>query len=107
MTNLGQRWSSLIKPLLVLAGFLFLLPAVNPTFYADDSAETITAAWLLGLPHPPGYPLYTLIGHLFSSLPLGGIGFRVNLLSALLAALNSLLIFQLLKKWAGLSTPWA
>ena len=83
------------------------MAGVNPSFYADDSAETITAAVLLGVAHPPGYPFFTLLSHLFSYLPLGGFGFRVNLLSALLASLNCVLLFQVFKKWVKLPESWA
>ena len=107
MTDFLNRIAPAQKPLLFLTAFAFLLVSLNPTFYADDSAETIAAAVLLGLPHPPGYPLYTLLCHLFTALPLGGYGFRVNLLSALLAALNVLLLFFALKKWVGLKDAWA
>ena len=46
-----------------------------------DTPELITAAVTLGVPHPPGYPLFTLLGHLFSLLPLGPLPFRLNLMS--------------------------
>jgi hypothetical protein len=46
-----------------------------------DSPELITAAVTLGVAHAPGYPLFTMLGHLFSLVPLGSIPFRVNLLS--------------------------
>src|SRR5436305_318203 len=39
------------------------------------------AAVTLGVAHPPGYPLFTMLGHVFSLLPFGSIPFRVNLLS--------------------------
>ena len=56
------------------------------TLYQDvpggDSGELIMAAANWGVAHPPGYPLYTLLAHLFSLLPLGSVAWRVNLLSA-------------------------
>ena len=36
-----------------------------PTVYVEDSAEFATAAAVFGVPHPPGYPLYTLLAGLF------------------------------------------
>ncbi len=107
MPSFSGCWETFRNPLLFLAAFLFLLTGVNPGFYADDSAETITAAVLLGVAHPPGYPFFTLLGHFLSFLPLGGFGFRVNLLSALLAALNCVLLFQLFQKWVKLPESWA
>jgi len=58
-----------------------------------DSGELISVAAVLGIAHPPGYPLFCLLGHFFSILPLGSIAFRVGLLSAVAAALTSLLIY--------------
>ncbi len=46
-----------------------------------DSPELITAAATLGVAHPPGYPLFTMLAHLFSTVPFGLIPFRVNLFS--------------------------
>ncbi len=39
------------------------------TVFWYDSAEYVTAAYFLGIPHPPGYPLYTIIAHVFTWLP--------------------------------------
>src|ERR1700694_4023315 len=49
--------------------------------------ESITAAVTLGVPHPPGYPLFTMLGHLFSLMPLGPIPFRLNLFAVTCDAL--------------------
>ena len=65
--------------------------AVATAFYAIlgapgvgwmDSGELTAAAWNLGGAHPPGHPAHSLIGRLAALLPLGEIGFRLNLLSA-------------------------
>ena len=50
-----------------------------PTTSMWDTSEFITAASTLGLPHPPGNPLFVLIGHVFAMLPIApGIAARVN-----------------------------
>ena len=51
-----------------------------------DSGDLVTAAFTLGVPHPPGYPLYTLLAALFARLPMGEPAFGVALLSAWAAA---------------------
>jgi hypothetical protein len=69
----------------LLAGglpFLIYLRTLAPTVYGLDSAELTTGAYVLGIVHAPGSPLYLLIGHLFTWLPLGDVGYRVNLMSA-------------------------
>jgi Protein O-mannosyl-transferase TMEM260-like len=52
-----------------------------------DSAELIAAAKVWGVPHPTGYPLWTLLGHAASRLGFGSVAFRVNLTSALAHAI--------------------
>lgn len=65
-----------------LSTFLTYVATMPRTIYLGDNAEYITAAAVLGIPHPSGYPLYVLLGKLFSLLPVSTVAFRVNLLSA-------------------------
>lgn len=59
-----------------------------PTVTLEDSGELITAAVHLGVPHPPGYPFWTLVNWLFIHLfPVGHIAWRANLCSSLFGAL--------------------
>jgi hypothetical protein len=51
-----------------------------------DSGELILAAKDYGLAHPPGYPLWTMLAHLFTLVPMHNIAWRVNLFSACCAA---------------------
>src|ERR1039457_1561057 len=93
-----NRWERLTPSLIFLLAFGFALAGLNPTFYVNDSPETVTACLTLGVPHPPGYPFHTLLGHFFASLGPGSIPFRVNLFSAALAASVCVLFFFLLKR---------
>jgi tetratricopeptide (TPR) repeat protein len=52
-----------------------------------DSAEFVTVAHTLGIAHPPGYPLYTLLSAVAVRMPLGSPFLRLSLLSALFASL--------------------
>src|SRR2546423_15343833 len=69
------------------AGILYFLTAARD-IVVGDSPELITAAVTLGVAHAPGYPLFTMLGHLFSLVPLGSIPFRVKLLSVVCDALT-------------------
>ena len=60
-----------------------------PTVTLVDSGELIVAARSLGVAHPPGFPLYVLLAHLATLVPLGNVAVRVNCASALFAALAS------------------
>jgi hypothetical protein len=66
-------------------GVYFATLAPNVTFL--DSGELIVAAQHFGVPHPPGYPVWTLLTWLFQLLPLGNAAWECNLLSAICAAL--------------------
>lgn len=63
------------------------------TIAPGDSAELITNAFQLGLVHPPGYPLYTLIANLFTRIPYGSVAWRVNLFSVISMALSVSFLF--------------
>ncbi|MDQ3809506.1 MAG: DUF2723 domain-containing protein [Chloroflexota bacterium] len=70
------------------------LPTLAPTITwrnrGVDSGDLAAAVASLGIPHPPGYPTYTLLGWAWTALPLGGdVAYRLNLLSAGSAALAS------------------
>jgi len=52
-----------------------------------DSGEFIVAAQHFGVPHPTGYPLWTILAWLFQLLPLGNAAWEVNLFSGLCGAL--------------------
>lgn len=48
-----------------------------------DAGDFVTAASTLGIPHPTGFPLYTLIGHLMTYIPAGNCASRVAVFSGL------------------------
>ena len=52
-----------------------------------DTGERIACSYILGIPHPPGTPLYVLLGRVFTLFPLGEVAQRVNFVSALTSAL--------------------
>jgi len=69
--------------LLVLALYLKTLA---PTVGSNDTFEFQVLSYELGIAHPTGYPLYLLLGKLFTLVPVGNVAYRVNLSSALFAA---------------------
>jgi hypothetical protein len=77
-------------PLGVVSALAFLgayVPTLYPSVPGGDSGELIVAAYRLGVAHPPGYPLFTLLGKLFTLVPAGSVAWRVNLLTAVLGAI--------------------
>jgi len=63
-----------------------------PTVTLVDSGEVTMAARTLGVAHPPGFPLYVLLAHLVSLVPIGNVAVRVNFASALFAALAAAML---------------
>ena len=58
-----------------------------------DTGEFQTVTYVLGVAHPTGYPLYTILGKLFGTLfPLGNWAFRMNLMSALSTAIAAAML---------------
>jgi tetratricopeptide (TPR) repeat protein len=74
--------------LTLLTALLVYCITLAPTVTLVDSGELIVAARSLGVAHPPGFPLYVLLAHLATLLPIGNIAVRVNLASAVFAALT-------------------
>jgi len=75
--------------LALLAGGMALsiyVRTLTPGLLAGDGGEFQTLAYLWGHSHPTGYPVYLTLARLFASLPTGELAYRVNLLSALMAA---------------------
>jgi hypothetical protein len=60
---------------------------LTPTVAFVDSGALTVAAWSLGNAHPPGFPLYLMLTHLVTLLPIGTVAWRTNLASAIFAAL--------------------
>lgn len=60
-----------------------------------DSGTMAAAAVSLGIPHPPGFPAYVVLGHLFSLLPLGPLLWRLQLLSVLGAVGTVFVVYKI------------
>ncbi len=84
-----------------LVGCLFIVYAAGAcrTIYVGDSGELVTAVYLLGIPHPSGYPLYVLLGKLWTLLiPFGSVASRMSLFSAACAATACGVLYLLCRK---------
>lgn len=91
--DIVPSWARVLPVVLVFLVYLFTL---SPSVYLGDSGELTAAAFCLGVPHPSGYPVYTLLGKLFCLLPFGNAGFRMNLMSAVLAVLTLGIVYSLI-----------
>jgi len=72
-----------------------LAPDITFEHFGADGGDLTTASWTLGVPHPPGYPTYTLLGWFFARFPLESIAYRTNLMSAVFAACCVFFVFKI------------
>jgi len=93
-----MRSTAFILCLFSLLIFFIYSKTAPPSVYHGDSGETITASYTLGIQHPPGYPLFSLIGRLAVMLPLGDASYRIYLLSSLLSIACFITIFFLSRR---------
>jgi tetratricopeptide (TPR) repeat protein len=75
-----------------ITSLLLYALTLAPTVTLVDSGELIVAARSLGVAHPPGFPLYVLLAHIATLVPIGNVAVRVNFASALFAALASAVV---------------
>jgi transmembrane protein TMEM260 (protein O-mannosyltransferase) len=87
----------------VLLGYLLTLA---PTVTLWDAGEFITAAKVLGIPHPPGTPLFVVLGHAWASIiPFGEYAWRLNLLSAICSAVGAGCLFLVIHRVLAGESP--
>lgn len=98
---------ALLMMAIVLAIYLATLA---PTTAFWDTSEYIASAYVLGIPHPPGNPLFTVLAHAFGALPLGSsYAVRINLFAAVTSGFSAALLFLVAERWLRsiVSVRWA
>ena len=106
--TVGRRtWMAGLSALLP---FVLYLSSLQPGMGGSgDAIKFQFIGRILGIPHSPGYPGYVLLSHLFSWLPVGNLAYRINLMSAIFAALTCGLAYGIVNhltesEWAALGT---
>ncbi|MFN2185792.1 MAG: protein O-mannosyl-transferase family, partial [Anaerolineae bacterium] len=111
MAAVRRAWERLGDAVLVVGLFAAslalyvqtLAPSVAALF--DDSLEFPLVSYRLGIAHPTGYPLYTLLGKLYTLLPWHDVAWRVNLLSAVAGALTVALVYLVARQLGARRLP--
>jgi hypothetical protein len=86
--------------LTALVVFAIYLATLAPTTAFWDTSEYIAAAKVLGIPHPPGNPLFVILAHTFGLLPLAAsYAVRINLFAAVTSAAAAGLWFLVAERW--------
>ncbi len=101
-----ERLNRLLAGFVFLASFLVYFSTMAPTVSFWDCGEFIATSYRLGVPHPPGAPLFLILGRFFSFLPIpGDIAYRMNMISVITSALAIMLLYliivQFVRHWRG------
>lgn len=90
-----RRYADYAVPFVIfLITFIFYFRNLSPYIYGGDSGDLLLAVGVKGIAHPSGYPLFTLLGILFSFLPINQtLAFKVGLLSAFFSSLSAFFLY--------------
>ena len=100
--NKFDRTNVVVAGLVFLVSLIVYAMTVQQSFSFWDCGEFIACSYILGIPHPPGTPLFVLLGRIFAILPLADdIGQRINYLSVISSAFTAMLSYLLTKRLIG------
>src|SRR5438477_9947331 len=89
-TELDYRPSYRAALGVVIGALVLYLLTLAPSTAMWDTSEYIAAAYTLGIPHPPGNPLFVILGRVFSILPVASsVAVRINILAAICSAVSA------------------
>src|SRR5436190_5375598 len=101
--RLFRRWDWIafaITTLIVFVGYFYTLA---PDVTLEDSGELAVASYYAGVPHPPGYPVWTIYTWLFTVLfPFSNVAWRVALSSAVAGAFSCGLLAMLVSRGSSM-----
>ena len=96
----AERPPYLLAGLVALGALVLYVLTLAPTTQYWDTSEYLTAAHALGIPHPPGNPLFVILAHAWGLLPLGDdYARRINLFAAATSAASAGVWFLIGERW--------
>ena len=96
----------LMAALVSLGALILYVLTLAPTTQFWDTSEYIAAAYTLGIPHPPGNPLFVLIAHVFGMVPImKEYAARINLFAAVTSAVSAGCWFLVAERWLRSFVP--
>ena len=93
-------WLALAVTTVVVFIVFFLTLAPNVTL--EDSGEMATASFYAGIPHAPGYPIWTIYTWLWTHIPFGSVAWRVELGNAFAGAIAAGLLAFVVSRSSGM-----
>ncbi len=94
-----MSWVVTVFAIVLFGGFAF------QSIYPGDAGDLVTAAFLGGIPHPPGYPLYTWLGWLVTRAPGATPAWLVSWISIIAHAVTAGLVFLLVQRLTNRTAP--
>ena len=104
----SQQPPYLVAGCVALGTLVLYILTLAPTTQFWDTSEYIAAAYVLGIPHPPGNPLFVLLAHVWGLVPwMAGYAARINLFAAFTSALAAGCWFLIGERWMQPIVPSA
>ena len=101
--NLFRRWDWIAFAITTLVVFIGYFYTLAPDLTLEDSGELAVASYYAGVPHPPGYPVWTIYTWIFTWLfPFSNIAWRVGLSSAVAGAFSAGLVALLVSRGSSM-----
>ncbi len=98
-----KKLSLFIPTLIFLIPLTVYVITLAPGLTLGDGGELATAAYKLGVPHPPGFPTWTFLTHFFTLIPYSNIAWRTNFASAIYTASSTVILYLIAKQLANQS----
>jgi hypothetical protein len=95
------RSDAIVVALVFAASLALYVRTLAPDLLLGDSGEFQTVVYSLGMTHPTGYPVFVLLGRLFTLIPLGELAWRANLFIAVQGALAMACVYLIVRMLAG------
>ena len=91
------KLNKLLALVVLCLTFIVYYSTMAETVSYWDCGEFIATSYILGVPHPPGSPLFLILGRIFSMLPFSDdIAFRVNLISPIASSLSVMFLYLII-----------
>src|ERR1700753_3274384 len=93
-------WAALIVTFVFV--FIAYYLTIAPEMTLEDSGELATGSFYAGIPHPPGYPVWTVFTYFWTLLPIGNVAWRVGLAGCFAGALASGLLALIVSRGSSM-----